>query len=553
MYGPVPAPSHAEQSRSEDSNKVMKFKRQQALTPTPQSPFTDFRHRGNEEEEEEEEEIVTFRIDGQHVPASNTTSTPGENELHKLKDADDISRAETYQRVPLTCTQAPAQSSVPIPTTDAVAFGGHPSYSCAKKPQEKAMHNMEAVMEATAAKSVGETNPLGPASLPSGPCAPFDGSDMKDHDGLSLPKETAGIDKDVKEDQEMDELNGRLSEGLSLKYDFGGEHCPKYSQREVDLLVGKRVEEAKTALVAAQAMAHTEEMASWEAKLKKAEEDGQRWKAQCHGLEHDLSAELKSVEGAFAARLKETQDEVVSKEIQLRAVTAQLADMQQRIAVAEREGEESRQKLEEAGRKEARLVREMAEKLEAEKARRVKDVMDMKDRVAQRAQEQFAVAQEHFNQLASTLEGKEAEVSQYKGEMRRAQEEAGEALRQKDDAVAKARDLEAEAAALRVTAGRMEEEKERQARSAEEKMRKLRTALEKMEDEKSIAIKDREQAYESLSRTAVSLQEHKRKAEEFEEKYNTLFPKAMEHASMCEELLVMVESLNQKLESQEGK
>jgi uncharacterized protein with von Willebrand factor type A (vWA) domain len=99
----------------------------------------------------------------------------------------------------------------------------------------------------------------------------------------------------------------------------------------------------------------------------------------------------------------------------------------------------------------------------------------------------------------------------------------------------------------------MEEEKERQARSAEEKMRELRTALEKMEDEKSIAIKDREQAYESLSRTAVSLQEHKRKAEEFEEKYNTLFPKAMEHASMCEELLVMVESLNQKLESQEGK
>lgn len=552
MDGPVPAPSRAEQSRSEDSNKVMKVKRQQALTPTPQSPFTDFRHRGNDDEEEEEE-IVTFRIDGHHVPASNTTSTPRENELYKSKDADDISRTGAFQRVPLTCTQAPAQSSVPIPTTDAVTFEDHPSDSCAKKPQEKAMHNMEAVMEATAAKSVGETNPLGPASLPSGPCAPFDGSHMKDHDGLSLPKETACIDKDVKEDQEMDELNGRLSEGLSMKYDLGGEHCPKYSQREVDLLVGKRVEEAKTALVAAQAMAHTEETASWEAKLKKAEEDGQRWKAQYHGLEHDLSAELNSVEGAFAARLKETQEEVVSKEIQLRAVTAQLADMQQRIAAAEREGEESRQKLEEAGRKEARLVREMAEKLEAEKARRVKDVMDMKDRVAQRAQEQFAVAQEHFNQLASTLEGKEAEVSQYKGEMRRAQEEAGEALRQKDDAVAKARDLEAEAAALRVTACRMEEEKERQARSAEEKMRELRTALEKMEDEKSIAIKDREQAYESLSRTAVSLQEHKRKAEEFEEKYNTLFPKAMEHASMCEELLVMVESLNQKLESQEGK
>lgn len=45
--------------------------------------------------------------------------------------------------------------------------------------------------------------------------------------------------------------------------------------------------------------------------------------------------------------------------------------------------------------------------------------------------------------------------------------------------------------------------------AAEAKAVELRAALEKAEADKALAVKDREQAYESLSRTAVALQEHK--------------------------------------------
>ena len=48
-----------------------------------------------------------------------------------------------------------------------------------------------------------------------------------------------------------------------------------------------------------------------------------------------------------------------------------------------------------------------------------------------------------------------------------------------------------------------------QAAAAEAKAGELRAALEKAEAERALAVKDREQAYESLSRTAVALQEHK--------------------------------------------
>ena len=49
----------------------------------------------------------------------------------------------------------------------------------------------------------------------------------------------------------------------------------------------------------------------------------------------------------------------------------------------------------------------------------------------------------------------------------------------------------------------------RQAAVAEGKAGELKVALEKAGEERAVAVKDREQAYESLSRTAVSLQEHK--------------------------------------------
>lgn len=37
----------------------------------------------------------------------------------------------------------------------------------------------------------------------------------------------------------------RLSAGLSLRYESSGEHCPKYSQRELDIILNKRLDDLR--------------------------------------------------------------------------------------------------------------------------------------------------------------------------------------------------------------------------------------------------------------------------------------------------------------------
>ena len=49
----------------------------------------------------------------------------------------------------------------------------------------------------------------------------------------------------------------------------------------------------------------------------------------------------------------------------------------------------------------------------------------------------------------------------------------------------------------------------KQVTAAEGRAADVRAALERAEAERALAVKDREQAYESLSRTAVALQDHK--------------------------------------------
>ena len=54
------------------------------------------------------------------------------------------------------------------------------------------------------------------------------------------------LDNSVSLEQEAVPLR-RLSAGLSMAYDALGEHCPRYSQREVELMMEKKEEEMRAA------------------------------------------------------------------------------------------------------------------------------------------------------------------------------------------------------------------------------------------------------------------------------------------------------------------